>query len=221
MAAAPGGRAYVAGPHRQPQEDDVSRQPVGGVSRPESAELGRSTLELRIAQGNGLVLILDAVALAGSGPPRFGTPRITVKRIIMDLEPDLRDRHPALAPYLSGGRPLRAANMGGDGSSRRRRIVESRSVCYRPLGAFGGAGGLILAGRSTVGRSRISRWQPTAAAYFRSVAIDGELRLLPPPASRRATAGVLVPIFSATSAWVSPALCRAPKSSSRSAKSAA
>ena len=55
------------------------------------------------------------------------------------------------------------------------------------------------------GTSLISKRQPTAAAYFRNVVREGECCCRPPPASRRATADVFVPIRSATSAWVSPA----------------
>ena len=51
----------------------------------------------------------------------------------------------------------------------------------------------------------MSRRQPTASAYFSRVAREGECFLWRPDASRRATAGVLVPIFLATSAWVKPA----------------
>ena len=41
MAAAPGGRAHAAGADRQPAQDDVPRQPVRGVPRPEPPALGR------------------------------------------------------------------------------------------------------------------------------------------------------------------------------------
>jgi hypothetical protein len=40
----------------------------------------------------------------------------------------------------------------------------------------------------------ISRSHPTASAYLRKVAIEGECLLLPPPDSRRAMAGVFVPL---------------------------
>lgn len=46
----------------------------------------------------------------------------------------------------------------------------------------------------------ISNWHPTASAYFRHVAMDGECFLLPPPASSLAMADVFVPMRSATSA---------------------
>src|SRR5205814_10171574 len=69
------------------------------------------------------------------------------------------------------------------------------------------------------GQRRISRRHPTACAYLRSVAIEGECRWLPPPASSRATAGVFVPIRAATSACVSPACRRAFSSSSSRANS--
>src|SRR5205823_7253358 len=71
------------------------------------------------------------------------------------------------------------------------------------------------------GQRRISRRHPAACAYLRSVAIEGECRWLPPPASSRATAGVFVPIRAATSACVSPACRRALSSSSSRANSSA
>src|SRR5262249_26041055 len=71
----------------------------------------------------------------------------------------------------------------------------------------------------SLGRNRIARRQPTAFAYFRSVVSDGECRLFPPPASRRATAGVFVPMRTATSACVRPARRRACSNSSNRANS--
>ena len=54
----------------------------------------------------------DPAAIARERAAQMRFPRITPKRIIMDLEPDLRHRHPALAPHLPGRRPLRAADVG-------------------------------------------------------------------------------------------------------------
>ena len=73
----------------------------------------------------------------------------------------------------------------------------------------------------------VSRPQPDLQAaadglgVLRSVATDGECRRLPPPASSRATAGVLVPIRAATSACVNPACRRALSNSSSKANSSA
>ena len=65
----------------------------------------------------------------------------------------------------------------------------------------------------------ISRRQPTASAYFCKVANEGECLRRPPPASNRATTEGCVAMRSATSAWVSPASCRARSNSSNSANS--
>jgi hypothetical protein len=65
--------------------------------------------------------------------------------------------------------------------------------------------------------SRSSRRQPRACAYFCNVANDGEY--FPLPDSKRAIADCVVPILSATSAWVTPAAARAFKNSSRMANS--
>src|SRR5690242_16148081 len=66
---------------------------------------------------------------------------------------------------------------------------ESRYSRGRSAASPGSALGLL----PLQGRSRISKRHPTARAYLRRVATDGECCRLPPPASSRATAGVLVP----------------------------
>jgi hypothetical protein len=68
------------------------------------------------------------------------------------------------------------------------------------------------------GRRRISKVQPTACAYRSSVCTVGEGRLRS-LRSKRAMAGVFVPMRRATSAWVRPARRRARKSSSNRANS--
>lgn len=67
--------------------------------------------------------------------------------------------------------------------------------------------------------SLIFSLHPTASAYLRRAAMDGECRLLPPPASIRATIGLEVPMRLGTSSWVSPASFLAFYDSSRSSNS--
>ena len=66
---------------------------------------------------------------------------------------------------------------------------------------------------------RTSSLHPRASAYLVSVASDGEC--LPLPDSMRATADCVVPIFSATCAWVKPCAVRAFKNSSKRENSSA
>lgn len=72
---------------------------------------------------------------------------------------------------------------------------------------------------SQVYTSRISKCLPQASAYLRKVASEGECLRLPSDASTRAKAGCETPIRLATSAWVSPALCRASSNTSNAANS--
>ena len=58
-------------------------------------------------------------------------------------------------------------------------------------------------------------------AYFCNVASEGECFRRPPPASNRATTDGCVAMRLATSAWVSPASCRARSNSSNNANSCA
>ena len=83
MAAAPGGRANAAGPDRQPAQDDVPRQPVRGVSSTRTARAGStsSSAPSRSRRRAGSI----RRASRASAPPRCASPRITPKRIIMDL----------------------------------------------------------------------------------------------------------------------------------------
>ena len=67
--------------------------------------------------------------------------------------------------------------------------------------------------------SLISKCLPQASAYLRKVASDGECLRLPSEASTRAKAGCETPMRLATSAWVSPALCRASSNTSNAANS--
>ena len=60
----------------------------------------------------------------------------------------------------------------------------------------------------------ISRRKPQAAAYLRRVAMDGECRSFMTLEMSRDTAGGLVPIRRAISAWDKPESCRARRSSS-------
>src|SRR5690606_14215253 len=66
---------------------------------------------------------------------------------------------------------------------------------------------VLIVGRPQT--SRTSSFLPSAAAYFSSVAIDGECLPVISAFSSLATAGAFVPILSATCAWVSPASVRA------------
>ncbi len=99
-----------------------------------------------------------------------------------------------------------------------------RRMCCRKLSdqcdTFGRAGPLarrvLFEGRNVIANS-----QPTARAYLRSVVTDGEWPLLPPPASKRAIAGVIVPMRLATSACVKPARRRARSNSSKRPNSSA
>ncbi len=70
----------------------------------------------------------------------------------------------------------------------------------------------FLAGR-VLRTNRSSNLHPKASAYLVSVASEGEC--LPLPDSIRATADCVVPIFSATCAWVKPCAARAFRNSSK------
>ena len=73
------------------------------------AALGRPALEPRVAQGDGLVRSRGRRARARRpGPVPADHPQADHH----GPEPDVRDRHPALAPYLPGGRAVRAADLG-------------------------------------------------------------------------------------------------------------
>jgi Ca2+-binding RTX toxin-like protein len=67
--------------------------------------------------------------------------------------------------------------------------------------------------------SRISSFFPHAAAYLRSVATEGDCLSLANEASKRETAGGLVPMRSAICAWVKPDASRAVNSASSKANS--
>src|SRR5262245_47914778 len=127
---------------------------------------------------------------------------------------------PALARRRRRGCNRRKARIAARSTSSGRSALRIYDVPFFGLADvpfFGLASDLSRSRR----RSRISRRHPTAWAYLRSVATVGECRRLPPPASSRATAGVLVPIRAATSACVSPACRRAFSNSSSKANSSA
>ena len=95
----------------------------------EPPALGRPAPEPRVAQGHRLVRSRGGGARAGRPGP---LPADHAQADHHGPEPDLRDRHPALAPHLPGRRPVRAADVGRDGSAPGR-IVERLIWPYQTM----------------------------------------------------------------------------------------